>query len=81
MRQHPVRQLVDTGGAAWAGGIPVRVEHDVLNDQLTASPEHRGQPDLAVWSVQQIFLADLDHRQPPPPTAYLSDRLTTTDNV
>src|SRR6185437_15523337 len=52
--------------AARAGRVPVRVEHDVLDDELAAIPEQAGQRDLALRAFERVLLADPDHRQPPP---------------
>src|SRR5215471_19122947 len=61
--EQPSGQLVKAGRAARACVVPCRVVHDVLDEQLPALAEHVKQADLAVWSIEYVILADLDHRQ------------------
>ena len=49
--------------AGRASFIPVRVEHEVVDHQLTANLEQAGQARQAVRALEDVFLVDLDHRQ------------------
>ena len=66
MGEQPAGQLVDAGGAAGARRVPVRVEHDVLDDQLRGVPEQAGQRGRALRAVEPVLLVDPDHGQPAP---------------
>src|ERR1700730_16375360 len=65
MRQMPVGavEVIGQVGAAFATLFPARTEHEMINDQLTASVEKIGQRLFAVGSVKDVLLVDLDHRQ------------------
>jgi hypothetical protein len=43
----------------------------MVNDQLPASVEQLGQGLLSVGTIKNIFLVDLNHRQPPPLCVHL----------
>src|SRR5207248_5090630 len=49
--------------AAFATLFPARAEHEMINNQLAASLEQIGQRLFSVWSVEDILLVDLDHRE------------------
>ena len=57
------RQLVGAGGAARAAVLPVRVEHEVVDDQLGATLEQVDEARRPVRPVEHVVLLDLDHRQ------------------
>src|SRR5205814_2173329 len=61
----PVRAVEMLGQirAAFATLFPARAEHEMINNQLAASLEQIGQRLFSVWSVEEILLLDLDHRQ------------------
>src|SRR5262245_9985105 len=62
MREVP--DVVDQEGAVWAALSPIRVEHKMVHDELTAPLEQVEQVRLAVRSLEDIRLVDLDHWQP-----------------
>ena len=66
MGEHPVGQLVHRRRAARAGRVPVRAEHDVLDDQLRLIAEQVAQAGLTVRALEHVLLVDPDHRQPAP---------------
>src|SRR5687768_5826039 len=66
MLQQPVGDLVRAGRAAGTPVLPLRIEHEVLDDELAASLEEAGQADLAVRSLEDVVLVDPHHRQPAP---------------
>jgi len=43
--------------------LPIRTEHEMIEDQLTASVEEIGQRLFALRAVEDILLVDLDSRQ------------------
>src|ERR1700731_4202491 len=65
MRQMPVGAVEVIGqiGAALATLVPIWTEHEMINDQLTAPVEEIGQGFLAIRSVKNVVLVDLDHWQ------------------
>src|SRR5438093_2921412 len=65
MRQVPVCavKMIGQVGTAFATLFPARAEHEMINNQLAASLEQIGQRLFSVWSVEEILLLDLDHRQ------------------
>src|SRR5438270_12157479 len=65
MRQMPVGAVKMIGqiGAAFATLFPARAEHEMINNQLAAPLEQIGQRLFSAWSVENIFLLDLDHRE------------------
>jgi hypothetical protein len=62
-----VADAVGQERARLAALIPVRVEHEVVDQQLTAVLEQAGQAGLAVRALEDVFLVNLDHRQVAPP--------------
>jgi len=58
-----VADVVDDDRASLAAGVPSRVEHEVVDDQLPAAVEEVEQRRLAVRSVEDVFLVDPDHRE------------------
>jgi hypothetical protein len=64
-----VRQLpdpVDDERARWAAGVPLRLEHEVVDDELPTAIEDVGQGDLTVWTGDPVVHRHLAHRQLPP---------------
>src|SRR5437763_384492 len=59
-----VADLVDEHRAAVAARVLVRPEHEVVEEQLTASLEEVGQARLSVRAVEDVVLVDPDSRQP-----------------
>src|SRR5205807_10184011 len=60
------RQLVGAGGAARAAVLPLRVEHEVVDDQLRTVLEHVDEADRTVRTVEDVVLLDLNHGQVAP---------------
>ena len=62
-----MRQVPNVVGEERAGAtafIPVRVEHEVVDDELSTTFEHVDQADLAVIrAFELVWLVHLDHRQ------------------
>src|SRR3954451_9991174 len=54
-------ELDDAGGAARAAVLPLRIEHEVVDDQLTTPLEQVEEADGAVTPVERVVLLDLDH--------------------
>jgi hypothetical protein len=50
--------------AAWATVLPAWIKHEMVDNQLTAPIEEVEQASLAVWTLEEILLVKLDHRQP-----------------
>ena len=65
MRQMPVRavEMIGQIGAAFATLLPAWTEHEVIDDQLTASVKEIGQRLFAVGTVKDVLFVDLDHWQ------------------
>ena len=57
--------LVRAGRAARAAVLPLRVEHEVAEDQLQPALEQVEQARLAVGAGEDVVLLDLDHRHLP----------------
>src|SRR5437660_5482103 len=55
--------MIGQVGTTFATLFPARAEHEMINNQLAASLEQIGQRLFSVWSVEEILLLDLDHRQ------------------
>ena len=49
-----------------AAFVPVRIEHEVVDQQLAAVLEEVEQADRAFLPLEHVLLVDLDHRQPAP---------------
>jgi hypothetical protein len=58
-----VTDAVGQERAGFAALVPVRVEHEVVDQQLTTALEQVGQAGLAVRAAEDVFLVNLDHRQ------------------
>jgi hypothetical protein len=61
-----VGQVADVVGQERAGRtalIPVRVEHEMVDQQLTPALEQIQEAGLAIPALEQVLLADLGHRQ------------------
>jgi hypothetical protein len=61
-----VGEVADAVGqerAGLAALFPVRVEHEVVDQQLTAALEQVEQAGLAVRALEDVFLVNLDDRQ------------------
>jgi hypothetical protein len=58
-----VADLVDEHRAAIAARLLVGAEHEVVEDELTASLEEVDQARLAVPALEHVLLFDPDHRQ------------------
>ena len=58
---NPGDDLVGAGRAARAPVLPLRIEHEVVDDQLPATLEHVEQTHGAVRAVEHVVLLDLDH--------------------
>jgi hypothetical protein len=58
-----VADVVDEDRAALAAGVPGRVEHEVVHDQLPAAVEQVEQRHRAARSVEDVLLVDADHRE------------------
>ena len=56
-------RLSITNVHARAAVIPARVEHEVVDDELTPALEQVEQPGLTFGAVEDVLLVDLDHRQ------------------
>src|SRR5437867_10924611 len=65
MRQVPVCavKMIGQVGTAFATLFPARAEHEMITNQLAASLAQIGQRLFSVWSVEEILLLDLGHRQ------------------
>ena len=64
-----VRQVADAVGQERAGRaalVRVRVEHEMVDQQLTPALEQLQQAGLAVRALELVLLADLGHRHPAP---------------
>src|SRR5215203_4890507 len=61
MRQMP--QVLRKVRATRASVFPLRVEHEVLDDELAVPLEHVEQTRLAVRPLENVVLLHLDHRQ------------------
>lgn len=61
-----VGHLVGFGGTARAALVPVRREHEVVDEQLATSVEQVEQRGLAVRTLDDVLPVDLDHREPAP---------------
>jgi hypothetical protein len=64
-----VGEVADVVGEERAGRaalIPVRVEHEVVDQQLATVLEQIQQAGRAVPALEPVLLADLGHRQPAP---------------
>jgi len=73
MREMPVRavKMIGQVRAAFATLLPPRAEHEMIDNELTASVEEIGQRFFPIRSFEQIFLVDLDPRQFAPVPAYV----------
>ena len=60
-----VADVVDDHRTAVAAFVPGRTEHEVVQDQLSASFEQIEQAGLAVRALEDVILLDPDHGQPP----------------
>jgi hypothetical protein len=58
-----VTDAVGQERAGFAALVPVRIEHEVVDQQLTTALEQAGQASLAVRAPEEVFLVNLDHRQ------------------
>jgi hypothetical protein len=63
MLQQAVGDLVGAGRAARAALVPARTEHEVADDGLPPTVEQVEQARLALRSLEDVVLDDLDHRQ------------------
>src|SRR3954453_14661266 len=54
-------ELDDAGGAARAAVLPLRIEHEVVDDQLTTPLEQVEEADGAVRPVERVVVLDVDH--------------------
>src|SRR5260370_918859 len=65
MWQMPVGavEMIGQVGAAFAAFLPVRTEHEMINNQLTASVEEISQRFFPLRSIKDVILVDLDHWQ------------------
>ena len=63
MLREAARQLVGAGGAAGATVLPLRVEHEVVDDEPGSALEDVDEAHPAVGAVELIVLHDLDHGQ------------------
>ena len=61
--EETVGDLHGPGGAARAALVPVRVEHEMADHELTASLEHVEQAHRAVRTLELVVLLDLHHRE------------------
>ena len=61
--EEPVREFLRARRAARATVVPLRVEHEVVDDQLRTPVEHVDEADLPVRAVEHVVLLDLDHGQ------------------
>ena len=64
--EEPLGDLVRSGGAARAPGLPVGAVHEVVHDQLTATLEQVEEVHGAVGALERVVLVDLHHRQVAP---------------
>src|SRR5437899_539753 len=62
-----VPDVVDQERAARAARVQVPPPHEVIDDQLTAPLEQVQQARLAIGTLEDIVLVDLDHRELAPP--------------
>src|SRR6266516_801223 len=72
MRKVPVGavKMVRQVRAALATLIPPRTQHEMIDDQLTATAEKIGQRFFTSRSVENVFFIDLNPWQLPPMAAY-----------
>src|SRR5262245_32657011 len=73
-----LRDLFGAGRAARAAVLPVRIEHEVVDDQLGSALEHVDESRRTVRTVEDVVLLDLDHWQVP---ALDVERVTTPGHV
>jgi hypothetical protein len=64
--EHALRHLVQPCRAAGTWGLPGRVEHDVLNDQLAAPGKQIDKSHRVVRPLEHVVRVDPHHRQPAP---------------
>src|SRR5262249_51452698 len=60
-----IAQRIDEERAARAAILPIRIEHEMVDDELAAAFEQIEQAALAARSLKLIILLDLHHRQAP----------------
>jgi hypothetical protein len=51
--------MVHVEGAAGAGFLPLRTEHEVINDELAFAVEQIGERFLAARGIENVVLFDL----------------------
>src|SRR5262245_32662877 len=65
MDESPVHVIGEIG-AAWTSLLPLRTEHEVIDDKLTAPIEQAGEAHVTVRTIEHIILLDLDPGQVAP---------------
>jgi hypothetical protein len=58
-----IADIVDQVRAVTATFVPIRIEHDVVDNQLPASFEEIEQTDLPTLSLEGVRLGNFDHRE------------------
>src|SRR5262249_20907315 len=70
--RHDAVEVVGPEGAALAARLPIRIEHEMVDDELTAAGEELGQVLPAVRSLEDISLVHALPRQIAP---FLAERV------
>ena len=66
-----VADVIDVERAGRAALVPLRIEHEVVDDELAPTFEQVEQLDCAGRSCERVRLFDLDQRQGPAPGCQL----------
>jgi len=66
LKEREIAQGVHKTGATCALLVPCWIEHEVVNDQLTATLEEVLEILFAMRALEGIVLFDLDHGKPAP---------------
>jgi hypothetical protein len=63
MQVSKMADVVNYKRAAGTALIPAWIKHEVVDDQLATLVEEIEQTHFAVWTLEEVLLVDLDHRQ------------------
>src|SRR6266478_8991055 len=61
--RHTAVEMIREVRATRAAFLPIRTEHEVVDDQLASAAEEIGKRLLAFWSIEDVGLLDLFPRE------------------